>query len=186
MAKREKSAPAASTRSDVVIGGQRMDIAYHEPAIQPTNAGPWRVEPDKIAWTDRVTGYCCIIRREHGGHLGAYVGLPKGHMLYGYEADAIPPDVVSVPGGLDYAAPCDQRGPESRSICHVRGNTHHHDDLWWVGTVCNGLTDLVPDDAKHAAEAQRLGIRQTYRDAKTLYDICTDLAAELKALESDR
>jgi hypothetical protein len=52
--------------------------------------------------------------------------------------------------------------------------------------VCNRISDLIPDDAKHAQEAQRLGIRQSYRDAQTLYGVCTDLATELKALEDER
>lgn len=150
------------------------------PAVQPAAEGQWRVEPDKVAWTDQATGLPCIIRREEGGHLGGYVGLPREHPLYGYEADAIPAGLLSVPGGLDYAAPCDEHGPESRAICHVRNA--HHDDLWWVGIVCNRIGDLIPDDAAHAQEAQRLGIRQTYRDAQTVYGVCTDLAAELVAV----
>ncbi len=185
MAKRRKSAPAASIRRDVVIGGQPMDVAYHVPAVQPIDAGPWRVEPDKVAWTDQSTGYPCIIRREEGGHLGGYVGLPRDHPLYGYEVDAVPAGLLSVPGGLDYAAPCDERGPESRSICHVRGSARH-DDLWWVGIVCDRIGDLIPDNADHAREAQRLGIRQVYRDATTLYGMCTQLAAELKVVEDER
>lgn len=178
-----KTTPAAVAYNDLVLCGQKMDVAYSVPAIQPAADGQWRVEPDKIAWTDPTTGYPCIIRRERGGHLGAYVGLHRQHPLYGYEADAIPPDVVSV--ALDYAEPCDHNGEESRSICHVRRGARH-DDLWWVGTVCSRLTDLIPDDAKHAAEAQRLGIKQTYRSAEALFGVCTDLAAELKASESER
>lgn len=186
MAKRStKAAKAAATRTDLVLCGERMEAAYSVPAIQPDAEGQWRVEPDKVTWTDRQTGYSCIIRRESGGHLGAYVGLRRSHPLYGFEADAVPAGLLSVPGGLDYAAPCDQQGNESRSICHVRGGAQH-DDLWWVGTVCNRIGDLIPDDMSHAREAQRLGIRQTYRDAQTLFGICTDLAAELKVLEDER
>lgn len=186
MARRpRKAAEAVVARTDLVLCGQRMEAAYKVPAIQPVAEGQWRVEPDKIAWTDSKTGYPCIIRRERQGHLGAYVGLPRQHPLYGYEADAVPSALLSVPGGLDYAAPCDTHGNESRSICHVGGGLRH-DDLWWVGTVCNRLTDLIPDNAEHAKEAQRLGIRQTYRDAQALYGVCTELAAELKTLEDER
>lgn len=187
MARRaRKTTPAAVARHDLVLCGQKMEVAYSVPAIQPVADGQWRVEPDKVAWTDRCTGYPCIIRREEGGHLGGYVGIPRGHPLYGYEVDAVPAGSLSVPGGLDYAAPCDERGPESRSICHVRGNILHHDDIWWVGIVCDRIGDLIPDDADHAREAQRLGIRQVYRDATTLYGICTDLAAQLKVVEDER
>lgn len=86
-----KTTPAAVAYNDLVLCGQKMDVAYSVPAIQPAADGQWRVEPDKIAWTDPTTGYPCIIRRERGGHLGAYVGLHRQHPLYGYEADAIPP-----------------------------------------------------------------------------------------------
>jgi hypothetical protein len=175
---RRPSAP----RNDIVICGQRMDAAYAVPAVQPAANGTWRLEPDKLAWTDPATGYPCIIRRELGGHLAAYVGLPLAHPLYGYKADAIPADLFDVPGGLDYAAPCDERGPESRSVCHV-ADDRPHDDLWWLGRECNRISDLIPDDTKHAAAAQRIGVRQTYRDAEALYGICTDLAARLKTLE---
>lgn len=186
MAKRStKPVKPAAPRTDLVLCGQRMEAAYSVPAVQPVAEGRWRVEPDKVAWTDQATGFPCIIRREEGGHLGAYVGLPRAHPLYGYEADAIPAGLLSVPGGLDYAAPCDEHGPESRSICHVRGGGRH-DDLWWVGVVCNRIGDLIPDDQAHAREAQRLGIRQVYRDAKELFGVCTDLAAELATVEEER
>lgn len=186
MAKRSKSiARTAARRTDVVVCGQRMEAAYSVPALQPEANGQWRVEPDKIAWTDHRTGYPCIIRREEKGHLGAYVGVARGHPLFGYEADAVPTGLLSASGGIDYAAPCDQHGNESQSICHVRGGARH-DDLWWLGTVCNRIGDLIPDDMAHAREAQRLGITQTYRDAETLFRVCTDLAAELKILEDER
>ena len=184
MAKRRKSPSAASTRGDVVIGGRRMDVAYHVPAAQPTMAGPWRVEPDKVAWTDPSTGYGCIIRRERpGGHLGAYVGLPPRHPLHGWHADAVPTSVVDVPGGLDYAAACDDSGPEEWSICHVREAAA--DDLWWFGTRCNRLCDLVPDDEQHAEKARRFGIRQIYRDPEEVFSRCVALAAQLKAVEDE-
>ncbi|MFW8292632.1 hypothetical protein ACOIC7_29120, partial [Klebsiella pneumoniae] len=82
--------------------------------------------------------------------------------LHGWSADAIPPDLVDVPGGLEYSAACDARGPEERSICHVHSSSAA-DDLWWFGAECNHISDLKPDDRHHADEAQRLGIAQTYR-----------------------
>ena len=184
MAKRKSVPPRPVTiRNNLVLRGRHIDIAYTVPAHQPAADGAWRLEPEKLAWSDRATGYPCIIRREIGGHLAAYVGLPLAHPLYGYRADAIPANLLGVPGGLDYAAPCDERGPESTSICHVADN-RQHDDLWWLGTECNRITDLIPDNVEHAAEAQRLGVRQIYRDVETVYGICTDLAARLKKLES--
>jgi len=180
-----KTSKSSSASSDIVVEGQPVDVAYRVPAVQPAAAGPWRAEADKIAWTDPHTGYPCIIRRErNGGHLAFFVGLPESHPLYGWEAKAIPASLVDVPGGLDYSAPCDQNGPEDRSICHVpTGATHG--DLWWLGTRCNRITDLIPDDKRHAARAQRLGITQIYRSVGELFTRCTILASNLKDLEAE-
>jgi len=169
-----------------VLRGRPVDVAYRVPDVQPSAAGPWRAEADKIAWTDPDSAYPCIIRRErNGGHLAYYVGLPRAHPLYGWNAKAIPASLIDVPGGLDHSAPCDQNGPEDRSICHVPANAAHDDDLWWLGTRCNRITDLVPDDKEHAARAQQLGIAQRYRDVSELFTRCTELASDLKKLDHE-
>jgi hypothetical protein len=187
MAKRTSgtTSKGAIALTDVVLCGQPVDVAYRVPAVQPTAVGTWRAEADKIAWTDPESGYPCIIRREqNGGHLAYYVGLPAHHPLCGWDAKAIPADLVAVPGGLDYSAQCDHNGPEDRSICHVPTESTH-DDLWWLGTRCNRITDLKPDDEQHAAKAQRLGIAQEYRGVDELFTRCTALAANLKDLEAE-
>ncbi len=160
-------------------------MAYRVPDLQPSAKGAWRREPDKLAWTDPATGYPCIIRSNEGGHLSGFVGVPAGHPLFGWSADALPPGLMEVHGGLDYAQPCDESGPEERSVCHVGDRARGHDDRWWVGFSCNQLADLVPDDPAHTREAQRLGIEQTYRDAEYVFDQCTDLASQLKAVEHE-
>lgn len=173
------------SRTDLRLSGQPVDVAYRVPEMQPTTVGPWRAEADKMAWTDPGTGYPCIIRRErNGGHLAYYVGLPRSHPLYGWDAKAIPADLVDVPGGLDYSAACDDNGPEDRSICHVPTESTH-DDLWWLGTRCNRIGDLIPDDKQHADRAQQLGIAQRYRGADELYARCTEFASNLKDLETE-
>lgn len=181
-----KPLPQGTTaRTDLVLCKQPIDVAYRVPELQPKAAGPWRIEADKIAWTDPQSGYPCIIRREgRGGHLAYYVGLPREHQLYGWTAKAIPAGLVDVPGGLDYSAECDEGGPEDRSICHV-AEASKHDDLWWLGTNCDRITDLIPDDGEHATEARRRGIAQTYRDVGELFGRCTDLASRLKSLAGE-
>ena len=179
-----KISKGSSASSNIVIGGQPVDVAYRVPTVQPAAAGPWRGEADKIAWTDQASGYPCIIRRErNGGHLAYYVGLPTCHPLCGWDAKAIPASLVDVPGGLDYSAPCDHTGPEDRSICHVPTATH--DDLWWLGIRCHRIGDLIPDNKQHAASAQRLGITQEYRGVGELFARCTALASRLKDLEAE-
>lgn len=178
-AKRNGSKP----QRQLVLGGRRMIAAYRVPELQPETKGPWSVEPDKVAWVDPDTGMACIVRRNPEGHLSGFVGIAESHPLYGYTADAIPADAVDVPGGIDYAEPCDETGPEERSVCHIR--VLGGGDVWWVGMSCNRIDDLVPGDPGHAHEAQRLGIGQTYRDIHEVVGRCGDLARQLKRLVAE-
>ncbi|GAA0671739.1 hypothetical protein FHT00_001846 [Sphingomonas insulae] len=185
MAKRRTSAPPATVApsTGIVLSGRRIEKAYSVPDLQPKTSGPWRREHDKLAWTDPATGLDCIVRRMNRGHLGAFVAVRRGHPLFGYSAGAIPPGLLRTHGGVDYAEACDDRGPEDRSICHVHsGSVEHVDDAWWIGTTCDQITDLVPDDIGHATEARRLGIDQVYRDEAYAIDLCTDLARDLTLL----
>ncbi|MBJ6121949.1 hypothetical protein [Sphingomonas mollis] len=188
MAKRSATKPPAiMPRTDIVVAGQRMDVAYRVPALAAKAPGPWQREADKVAWTDPSTGYACIIRRMPGGHLGGFVAVPAGHPLAGWTAEAVPPQQVRAHGGLDYARACDERGPEAVSICHVKPDVAGaHDTAWWFGFSCDQPDDLVPDHAAHAAEARQLGVAQTYRNAEYVLDRCTELAADLARVEERR
>jgi hypothetical protein len=188
MAKRpnKKGANGSTVQQGVVLLGQPVDVAYHVPEVQPAATGRWRAEADKIAWTDTATNYACVIRREKkGGHLAYFVGLPQSHPLNGWAADAIPPGLVDLAGGLDYSAACDQTGPEDRSVCHVPSGSNHVADIWWLGASCNHITDIIPDDQEHAAKAQQLGIAQEYRDVAEVYARCIALASTLRAVENE-
>ena len=191
MAKRTSKSVARrfAVRTDLVIAGRHIEVAYRVPDLQPRLQGPWSLEHDKIAWTDPATGLHCIVRRMRGGNLGAFVAVPRGHAIFGYSAEAIPPGLLRTHGGVDYAQACDDRGPEDRSICHVHvhsGNVERHDDAWWLGTVCDEIGDLIPDDVGHATEARRLGIDQVYRDEGYAIDLCTALAHDLALLGETR
>lgn len=200
MAKRPKQTNLPVVRAGRAICGQRMEAVYHVPALQPEVRGPWDCEVDKAAWTDSATGLPCIIRRDpQGGHLCGFVGLPIGHPLFGFRADTIPATVIWVHGGINYAEPCDQSKPHEISICHVAG--HHPretftqrptdlpiteaDDAWWFGFSCDQVTDEIPGNQEHAAQAQRLGLKQTYRDEAFVFEQCTSLAAQLAAAGRD-
>jgi hypothetical protein len=46
--------------------------------------GIWQKEYDYKHWVDEATGLdCMVIRHPSGGHLCGYVGVPKGHKLFG-------------------------------------------------------------------------------------------------------
>lgn len=181
MAKRPGRTTLPAVRSERAICGQSMEAVYHVPALQPAVPGPWTGEADKLAWTDPATGLQCIIRRAPGGFFCGYVAVGLGHPLFGFRADAVPTAISAVHGGLNYAAPCDEQAPEETSICHVAERQLTRSDQWWFGFSCNQMTDLIPEDDAHAAEAQQLGLDQEYRDERYLFGACTELAGQLSS-----
>lgn len=192
----------------------RVDAVFHVPAVHPTGSGPWKNEADKIAWTDDVSGYGCIIRRSPTKkHLCGYVSVPPGHPLFGRRIDTMGDFLIGVHGGLDYSAACQRTEPEDRSVCHPGGritrerivpegfqqNVHvnevaagqigdRHDDAWWFGFSCDQVTDITPTTREESRPNGLLdGVnRPTYKDEAFVYAQCVRLAAQLKAIEEGR
>lgn len=186
--KRTSNLPAV--QNNYAVRGQQMEVAYSVPSRHPTGDGPWKIEADKIAWTDPVTGLGCIIRREPQGHLAGYCGVEAGHPLYGYEWSAIPADLdIDVHGGISYSAACDRSGPEATSVCHtpIGGSHGPGAEIWWFGFECDQVTDLVPSLMKNDARDSRLadGVRREYRDEAYVYGQVTDLAGQLHAIANE-
>lgn len=71
--------------------------------------GPWMDEPDKIQWMD--AGYPCLMVRNRGGAWCGYVGVPRGHPLYG--SARMPSGEPDVHGGLTYAGSGADLSPEA-------------------------------------------------------------------------
>ena len=87
---------------------------------------PWTQEPDYAEFT--LNGFICVIRRPSvQAHLCGYVGLPKGHRLFGQDYDEIE---VNVHGGLTYA---------SHDMVEYDGPR-----LWWIGFDCTHSGDFSP------------------------------------------
>lgn len=154
----------------------RVDAVYEVRELHPSGDGPWSVEAEKIAWTDEMSGYACIIRRApQGGHLCGYVAVPPGHPLFGMNPYAFVGLGIGVHGGISYASECQRWQPEHRSICHVtaaearmtreqaearamreqlvhaNAEALRHDDAWWFGFECNQPDDVSPSRiGKHA------------------------------------
>jgi hypothetical protein len=185
---------------------------YYDAEARPARDGPWLGEADKVAWRDEASGYDCIMMRDtHGGFLSGYVGVPHDHPLWGWDHDAVPPDLgIEVHGGLTYSAIC-QEGPsptrrlvtEARRICHVEvsparyAQTRHGSDYraedphaWWFGFSCNHAYDLIPGDRARAHRFMNAEIGQQYRDDAYVVREIVDLAAQLRAIadggEADR
>ena len=122
--------------------------------------GPWMNEPDRIQWVSNGLD-CLMIRQPSMGNWCGYVGVPKGHKLFGAdynEAHDLAP--ISVHGGLTYADKC------GHFICHDP-NSGKHDDVWWFGFDCAHAYDLSPSMLKYRMEnpeLKRLYERSLARD----------------------
>lgn len=118
--------------------------------------GPWDKETiDKRVWKDSETSLDCMIHRGGCGQWCGYVGVPKGHRLYGVE-------VFSRVGGkilydLD---------------CHGGVNfTFKKNAIWWFGFDCGHLRDVTPMSKRtHGAE---------YRDLEYVSNEVAELAKQL-------
>jgi hypothetical protein len=143
--------------------------------------GPWQAEPDKEQWADEVTGYACLVKRNRGGALCGYVGVPQGHPWHGKDYDDVGAEVH---GGLTYADLC-QEGPEGETICHVPA-PGEPEPLWWLGFDCAHYMDLSPG---MAAELRGLGqdwpmMGETYKSIAYVKAECARLAQQAAASAS--
>lgn len=167
------------------------------PERRPYGEGPWRDEPDRIAWRDPATGYSCLILRQIDGTLSGYVAVTPSHPLWCYERDAIPADLgISPHRGLDYSALCDNSGRPMLRICHVhhpvRSRLHvpamqdseasSGSDAWWFGFDTDKPGDFLPHDYTRNDRNREAGPK-VYRDLAYVAGEVVDLAAKLKALE---
>ena len=136
--------------------------------------------------------------------VSCYVGVPPDHPLWGWESNAVPPDLgIDVHGGLTYSRLC-QHGPsptprlvvEAARICHVRivppprfeplrQETDHrveHADAWWLGFSCDHVYDLVPADARGQARFLQAEVGAVYRDDGYVVRETIALATQLRAI----
>lgn len=201
-----KNQPPALPVARRMNGGDlpvQVDAVYHVRDIHPSNDGPWSREADKIAWTDQMSGYACIIRRSaQGGHLGGYVAVPPTHPLYGMQPYAFAGLGIGVHGGISYAHECQRWEDENRSICHVgvelpRANhellyanaaAQRGDDAWWLGFECDQPGDVMPVPGyRNARNGTLEGVNErTYKTEQFVYEECVRLAVQLKAVEEGR
>ncbi len=186
---------AYATRDQVVPA----EAIFFDRDAKPHADGPWLGEADKVCWRDEASGYDCIMMRERtDGHLRGFVGIPKDHPLWGWEDEAVPPDLgIEVHGGLDYAQEC-QNGPsptlhaEMRRICHVSETirarpldavgTPTNANAWWFGFSCDQPYDLVPNKRSQATSFMQAEIGQQYRDDAYVVREIAHLAAQLRAI----
>ena len=137
--------------------------------------GPWQDEPDKAVWVDEATDFDCMLVRNPGGALCGYVGVPGGHPFHGVDYNTCldhgtdceerwehrsPDSVVSVHGGLTFAAGCAKTDDPAKHVCHIL-QTGRPEEVWWFGFDCSHYRDLDPrrvaDDRKRYEDAKAAG-----------------------------
>lgn len=177
---------------------------FYDQAARPGGKGPWLGEADKVSWRDAASGYDCIMLRDtDDGFLCGYVGIPQDHPLWGWDANAVPPDIgIDVHGGLTYSRLCEE-GPsptrrlavEARRICHVtlrpavyhpveHATDHRVEDshAWWFGFSCDHAYDLIPNDGLNSSVSKSSEIARIYRDDAYVVRETIALAAQLRAI----
>lgn len=172
--------------------------------------GPWDDEPDKLQWTDTVTGLPCLIVRNQAGALCGYVGVPTGHPLhglhYGDESDLLRARLATrleepvgeslglglmvgiLSGGLrptpEQVFSCHGSITYSAGcsghICHVQASGED-DAVWWFGFDCNHAGDVAPDYASKHGGSFAHG---TYRDVVYVRAECCGLARQIAEVRS--
>lgn len=114
----------------------------------PWPSGPWDNEPDKALWV--YEGLDCQIVRNPTGSLCGYVGIPKGHPLFGRDYDELYRDGIDLDchGGLTFAGLCStptEERPETDCICLIpEEGSDRSSVVWWFGFDCAHAGDVSP------------------------------------------
>lgn len=154
-------------------------------------AGPWDDEPDKVVWVDPATGLDCMARRGGGGAWCGYVGVSEAHPWHGKgysehlpipcdeEADPdgyycyshSPDALISVHGGITFAAGCREDGNPAKDVCHISEDG----PVWWFGFDCSHCFDLRPGGLRWSSPLDG----EVYRDLSYVISETTSMAAQM-------
>lgn len=99
----------------------------------PDCHGPWMHEPDRLEFKHEGLD-CLMVRHPSSLHWCGYVGVPKGHPLFGKHYNEVhEKHRVDVHGGLTYSEGC------GGAVCH-----NSPEDAWWFGFDCAHSGDVSP------------------------------------------
>lgn len=135
--------------------------------------GAWLDEPDKVQWTDEMTGLPCLaVRHDRLGHWCGYVGVAKGHPDFRVSRKQLRRQLIAH-RDVNYAAFC-QEGGEEQGVCHIP-EPGQPDRVWWIGFDCGHAGDLSPglDMGDYLRSVCR------YRTLTYVQEICGMLALQL-------
>lgn len=139
-------------------------------------SGEWDKEPDKVQWTDCVTGLDCLAVRNGVGAWCGYVGVSPGHALHEVEYTEVDSE-FEVHGGLTFSEHC-REGDECSSICHVPAEGDD-DRIWWFGFDCAHSGDMFPGDVLARLGGGPAPWFVTYRTLGYVQSQCALLAHQL-------
>jgi len=134
--------------------------------------GPWDKEPDFVRY-DNYPGleeFILLIRRTSIGTLCGYVGVPRGHLLYG----------ANISGGLWGLLEIAEAAPSEITYCDTWEEIGFSKDWWFIGFDCCHYGDKVPD--AHMRE-DRSAYPTQYHTIEEVTQGCIDLGKTIKALK---
>jgi hypothetical protein len=129
--------------------------------------GPWQDEPDRLEWRSPGSELPRMAIRNHFGAWCGYVGVPKGHRLFGKVWDDPECESIEVHGGITYGNTC------AGIICHVP-QPGESDHVWWLGFDCAHAFDYTPGMAVRFGE-------DVYRDVAYIIHETERLARQCEA-----
>lgn len=141
--------------------------------------GPWNGEPNRKEW--KHAGLPCLALRQNSlGHWCGYVGVPKGHPLFGAEYSVETPALkgespegfLRVHGGITFSNHC------HGNICHV--GDAEGDERFWFGFDCAHLGDVSPGSLLYSKKPDD----ETYKNLAFVERETNKLAKQLAGLKS--
>lgn len=130
--------------------------------------GEWIDEPDYLEWTDKETGYICIIKRVEST-LEGYVGIPINHVYLTMEDDedslhSFHYD-IDVHGGIS------------------RAEYNEYRTIYFLGFDCGHLSDFIPYGKLREGDGhvyRSFGRPQDYRNIEYVKNEIYNLINQLK------
>lgn len=130
--------------------------------------GEWDDEPDRVEWTDPVSGLPCVVMRNDAmGNWNGYVGVSPESPYHELEYTYAVMCRMNVHGGLTFSGSLPGRAHYSKDT----------DNFWWFGFDCAHAYDAFPH-----AKAYIHG-DEVYRNLEYVKSECRSLARQLTQLQ---
>jgi hypothetical protein len=131
-------------------------------------SGPWTSEPDTALWLTTAGLPGAIVRHEGVGHLGGYVAVRRGHLVFGMTpADVQQHDYRRREGRIEQSREVTFGAPGSQFL--VTEGSDDADAWWWIGFGCAEADDGGPTSGPGAPMGTtwtRNAAYRTFEDVK--------------------